>query len=103
MESARKKFGLALLIDCHSMPSVMARDPGHGVRSEKRRVDFVIGDRFGASCDTGVVELIERRLRGFGYNVQRNRPYAGGFITEHYGRPLQVGRLCRSRWLAGST
>ncbi|MFY9627940.1 MAG: N-formylglutamate amidohydrolase [Methylocystis sp.] len=87
MESARKKFGLALLIDCHSMPSVMARDPGHGVRSEKRRVDFVIGDRFGASCDTGVVELIERRLRGFGYNVQRNRPYAGGFITEHYGRP----------------
>jgi N-formylglutamate amidohydrolase len=24
-----------------------------------------------------------------GYKVAHNRPYAGGFITEHYGRPRQ--------------
>jgi N-formylglutamate amidohydrolase len=87
MEQAQQAFGLAILIDCHSMPSISARDPGASARSEKRRVDFVLGDRFGASCDKGFVDLIERRLRGFGYNVHRNRPYAGGFITEHYGRP----------------
>jgi N-formylglutamate amidohydrolase len=97
---ARLRFGAALLIDCHSMPSILARDPALEARAEKRRVDFVIGDRFGASCDARVVDLLERRLRGFGYNVQRNRPYAGGFITEHYGRPgagrhalqIEVGR-----------
>ncbi len=100
MDRARQQFGVAVLIDCHSMPSIMARDPGAGSRSEKRRVDFVVGDRFGASCDTGFVDTIELRLRGFGYNVHRNRPYAGGFITEHYGRPgagwhavqIEVGR-----------
>jgi N-formylglutamate deformylase len=26
-------------------------------------------------------------LRGFGYVISRNKPYAGGFITEHYGNP----------------
>jgi N-formylglutamate amidohydrolase len=87
MEEAQQAFGVAILIDCHSMPSITARDPGAPARAEKRRVDFVLGDRFGASCDKGIVDLIERRLRGFGYNVHRNRPYAGGFITEHYGRP----------------
>ncbi len=97
---ARRRFGAALLIDCHSMPSILARDPAFDARGEKRRVDFVIGDRFGSSCDARVVDVLERRLRGFGYNVHRNRPYAGGFITEHYGRPgagrnalqIEVGR-----------
>ena len=26
-------------------------------------------------------------MRGLGYAVSRNKPYAGGFITEHYGNP----------------
>jgi N-formylglutamate amidohydrolase len=98
--AARLRFGAALLIDCHSMPSILARDPSRDARAEKRRVDFVIGDRFGASCDARVVDALEKRLRSFGYNVYRNRPYAGGFITEHYGRPgagrhalqIEVGR-----------
>jgi N-formylglutamate amidohydrolase len=80
MERAERRAGAAVLIDCHSMPSPAAR-------ADKRRADFVIGDRFGASAAPGIVEAIEQRLRGFGYAVQRNRPYAGGFITEHYGKP----------------
>ncbi len=86
MERAQRKFGMAFLVDCHSMPSALARDPNVSARS-KRQVDFVIGDRFGASCCPGVVATIEDRLRQFSYVVQRNRPYAGGFITEHYGKP----------------
>ena len=30
---------------------------------------------------------MEAALRGRGYTVIRNKPYAGGFITEHYGNP----------------
>ncbi|WP_159726967.1 N-formylglutamate amidohydrolase [Methylosinus sp. Ce-a6] len=86
MERARRRFGVALLVDCHSMPSNVAKESATG-RGEKRKPDFVIGDRFGASCSSDVVEAIETRLRQWGYHVQRNRPYAGGYITEHYGKP----------------
>ncbi len=51
------------------------------------RADIVIGDRYGTSCSPAVGDLIEGVLRARGYNVLRNKPYAGGFITEHYGQP----------------
>jgi N-formylglutamate amidohydrolase len=54
-----------------------------------RRPDFVVGDRFGASCAAEFVSAVEGELRRCGYTVQRNRPYAGGFITEHYGNPAE--------------
>lgn len=79
----RTTFGYAVLIDCHSMPSTSINHAGPG------RPDFVIGDRFGASCDPGVVQCLRSILTDLGYRVQLNRPYAGGFITEHYGRPHQ--------------
>ena len=84
IEAAHARFGRALLIDCHSMPSVggpMDRDPG------KRRVDFVLGDCFGASCAPAVMSGVETFLKARGYAVGRNAPYAGGFTTRHYGRP----------------
>jgi N-formylglutamate amidohydrolase len=74
-------FGTAILVDCHSMPSV-------GIsRDEPRRPDFVIGDRYGTSCAPQLTNVIENALRAMGYSVARNKPYAGGFITEHYGNP----------------
>ena len=84
LERTGDRFGLAILIDCHSMPSATANSGGNG---EKLRADVVIGDRFGASCHPQVADLIEEDLRGLGYLVQRNKPYAGGFITECYGLP----------------
>ncbi len=81
LEETRQKFGFAILIDCHSMPSnLMAYNPGV-------RPDFVIGDRFGASCDPRLTEVINTHLSALGYEVFLNRPYAGGFITENYGKP----------------
>ncbi len=85
MERAQTRFGRAVLVDCHSMPTHAARD--NAARGDRRRVDFVIGDRFGQSCALQIVEAIEETLLQFGYNVQRNRPYAGGYITEYYGKP----------------
>src|SRR6187401_3827129 len=74
-------FGAAVLVDCHSMPS------NTGQKDERPRPEFVIGDRYGTSCVGVVAETVERTLRGLGYSVSRNKPYAGGFITEHYGNP----------------
>jgi N-formylglutamate amidohydrolase len=60
-------------------------------RESGRRPDVILGDRFGTSCAGAVITRIEEAFRARGYHVVRNRPYAGGFITEHYGEPL-IGR-----------
>jgi N-formylglutamate deformylase len=79
--TCHRSFGEALLVDCHSMPSSAP------LREDRPRADIVIGDRYGTSCAPAVSDLIEDVLRRRGYHVMRNKPYAGGFITEHYGQP----------------
>ena len=74
------KFGHAILVDCHSMPSLPASH-------HDDRPDFVLGDRFGSSCDVRIVQFVEQQLKALGYVVMRNKPYSGGYITEHYGQP----------------
>jgi N-formylglutamate amidohydrolase len=59
----------------------------HPHRQRHLSTDFVVGDRFGASCAPEISETIVETLRDLGFTVARNKPYAGGFITEHYGRP----------------
>ena len=74
-------FGTVVVVDCHSMPSI-------GVsRDEPRRPDVVIGDRYGTSCAPLLPDTVEETMSRLGYSVGRNKPYAGGFITEHYGNP----------------
>src|SRR6478752_2403150 len=76
-----RNFGTVVLLDCHSMPSA------GGSRDERPRADFVLGDRYGTSCSPGITDVVETTLAELGYSVSRNKPYAGGFITEHYGNP----------------
>src|SRR6266436_7127208 len=76
-----REFGAAVLVDCHSMPSAA------GPKDERPRADIVIGDRYGTSCLSIIADTIEMTMRERGYSVSRNKPYAGGFITEHYGNP----------------
>ena len=76
-----RDFDAAVLVDCHSMPSTA------GQKDERPRPEFVLGDRYGTSCVPVVAETVDYTLRGLGYGVSRNKPYAGGFITEHYGNP----------------
>lgn len=81
IETTRRQFGACLLIDCHSMPgSSMA---------PKVPADFVIGDAHGTTCAPKIARTVERVLSGMGYLVRRNDPYAGGYITRHYGRPRE--------------
>lgn len=84
IEETRRRFGVCVVIDCHSMPSVggpMDADPG------LKRVDAVLGDAHGTACAGIVTETAERALKALGLNATRNMPYAGGFTTRHYGRP----------------
>lgn len=72
-------FGSVLLIDCHSMPGFAPMG--------SRRPDIILGDRFGVSCYPQTIARVEEAFRKRGYNVTRNYPYAGGYVTQHYGKP----------------
>jgi N-formylglutamate amidohydrolase len=77
---ARVAFGVALLIDCHSMPRITRTN-------DKAAPDIVLGDRYGTTCAPMLVDLVETIFTSAGLRVARNRPYAGGFATRTYGRP----------------
>ncbi len=84
IDMTRGTFGACLLIDCHSMPG-----PGSMGHPGADRPDFVLGDAHGTTCSGRVVRRVELMLTGFGYQVRRNDPYAGGYVTRHYGRPRE--------------
>src|SRR5690349_20418344 len=81
LTSVHQDFGTALLVDCHSMPSMA------GSKDDRPRADIVLGDRYGTSCVGIIADVVDETFRELGYAVSRNKPYAGGFITEHYGNP----------------
>jgi N-formylglutamate amidohydrolase len=74
---ARERFGTAILLDCHSMPP---RDAGGGA-------GIVFGDRHGTSISPLLEEAAIAAARAAGYQVVKNVPYAGGYITARHGRP----------------
>jgi len=84
LDTTRAAHGEVIMIDCHSMPheaidSVSANGVDHP--------QIVLGDRFGAAADQGVVERIEAAFANAGLRVARNSPFAGAYMTQHYGRP----------------
>jgi N-formylglutamate amidohydrolase len=86
LDQTRDEFGCYLLIDCHSMPSVGGpHDPDAG----RRRADIVLGDCFASACNEAVISTVESVFTARGYQVSRNKPFAGGFTTRHYGHPQQ--------------
>ncbi len=98
LERLRDNWGVALLVDLHSMP------PLKKAHAQDRPAEFVIGDRFGASCDPGLVDLAIRYLGNLGRRVAHNRPYSGGYVLDRYGQTargihaLQI-EVCRSTYL----
>lgn len=90
------RFGRCLLVDCHSMPGTS--------QGRLERADIILGDIHGTSCAPRIVGKVEERLISLGFRVRRNDPYAGGYITRHYGRPregvhaLQI-EICRTLYM----
>ena len=84
LEQASARHGFAVLIDCHSMPSLaVERGPGFA----RPTPDIVLGNRFGGSCDPRIFRLADSLLRELGLTVAHNDPYAGGYTTRRYGQP----------------
>lgn len=98
LESLRDRWGAALLIDLHSMPPLGPK------RGADAAPDFVIGDRFGASCDGSLSTAAFDHFAQAGHRVAHNRPYAGGYVLDRHATParglhaLQV-EICRSAYL----
>ncbi len=86
MQRARERHGVAVLYDCHSMPSDALRA---APRVRGRRPEIVLGDRFGAAASEWATMQAQAAFEAAGFVVARNTPFAGGYITQRYGRPGQ--------------
>lgn len=73
---ARDRFGIAVLLDVHSMPPIAGG-----------RARMVIGDRFGRAAASRFVHRVEAELEVARLSYALNTPYAGGHILERHGRP----------------
>lgn len=86
LAAARARFGMAILIDCHSMPHDAL---GAATAIAGRVPNVVLGDRFGAACERWLIEAASDLFATAGFRVARNAPFAGGYITQTYGQPQQ--------------
>jgi N-formylglutamate amidohydrolase len=98
LRAVRERWGAALLIDLHSMPPLGRRGAGEPTP------DFVIGDRFGAACDSALTAAAFDHIGQAGRVVAHNRPYAGGYVLDRHSAPgqglhaLQL-EVCRGAYL----
>jgi N-formylglutamate amidohydrolase len=79
LAEAHDRFGVAVLIDCHSMPPLPA--------GKTPAATIVLGDRFGRSAGSEVIAAIVVEARRAGLRVARNTPYAGAHTLDRHGRP----------------
>jgi N-formylglutamate amidohydrolase len=90
IERKLARFGTALVVAAHSMPSVergpSARDPRESAR---HRADVVPGTRGRKSAAGRFIDAMEAHAIESGWSVRHDDPYAGGFTTQHYGRPAE--------------
>ncbi len=98
LERLRDRWGAALLIDLHSMPPLRrSGSPGEPV-------EFVLGDRFGASASGSLSAHALRFMAHAERRMAHNRPYSGGYVLERQAAPrrgihgLQI-EVCRSIYL----
>lgn len=98
LEALRDQWGTALLVDLHSMPPLKPRSDAEPA------AEFVIGDRFGASCSPVLSAEVLRYLASESRLVAHNRPYAGGYVLDRHAQPsrgihaIQI-EVCRSLYL----
>lgn len=78
----RDRWGAALLLDLHSMPPL-------ALRGGQPPPEFVLGDRFGATCHGSLVGSAFAYFAEMRRGAAHNRPYAGGYVLERHGAPGQ--------------
>lgn len=91
--AAQARFGIAVLLDLHSMPSPT-------VRRDMAAPHLVVGDLFGRASDSRFSWRLVDEARAAGFRTAINSPYAGGYILARHGLPkagrhavqLEIGR-----------
>jgi N-formylglutamate deformylase len=86
IEDKRAKFGFAIVLAAHSMPS-LGRVRGETAAGTAKRADVVPGTRGRTSAAHGFIDVVDRVARAAGYTVAHDEPYQGGFTTMFYGQP----------------
>jgi N-formylglutamate amidohydrolase len=102
IERKRARFGIAVVLAAHSMPSAdrVSRPPGRqdagsgsagpvSSGSANRRADVVPGSRGRKSASGRFIDLVDTLAKNQGWSVRHDDPYSGGFTTQHYGRPAE--------------
>ena len=84
LDQTKLEFGKVILIDCHSMPMRST----HSLRSsDGKSPNIVLGNRFGSSCSSDIMEQIKSSFEDAGFRVSQNIPFSGAYILKNYGRP----------------
>lgn len=84
LDEKRRKFGFALLLCAHSMPS--SGRAGHADTGSPR-ADIVPGTRGRTTAASHLIDLPEALAVARGWSVVHDVPYRGGYTTAHYGKP----------------
>ncbi len=84
IEAKRVRFGFAVLLCAHSMPSLGRL--GHS-DAGRERADVVPGSRGRTTAAAAVIETPDVLARESGWTVSHDDPYRGGHSTVYYGRP----------------
>ena len=82
MDKCVRKFGFCLLLDCHSMPSIICN-----IMNETKPLDFCVCNLFDESCPHEMSQTLFEGMEKGGFRGEFNRPYAGAFITFNYCQP----------------
>ena len=89
VERKRARFGIAVVLAAHSMPSIDRGPRRDAVESVRSRADVVPGTRGRRSAAGRFIDAVEEHAVAQGWTVRHDEPYAGGFTTQHYGRPSE--------------
>ena len=86
LQSTKEKFGNTILLDFHSMPRAALKTFS---TDKKYLPEIVLGDCYGSSCNSWLMDKVYDFFSSAGFRVEKNIPFAGGFITKNYGKPLK--------------
>ena len=93
LERKKAKFGYAVLLAAHSMPSVGRSGPEGSARrgllggAGAARADVVPGTHGRTTAAACFIDAVDAHARAQGFSVRHDDPYKGGFTTRHYGVP----------------
>ena len=89
VDQKRARFGIAVILAAHSMPSIDRGPRRDAIESVRSRADVVPGTRGRRSAAARFIDGVEEHAVAQGWTVRHDDPYAGGFTTQHYGRPSE--------------